>query len=493
MDKKKKLRIVCVCLLAALLIFMSLDILLPRRNDGSTGHAAIMFVHAGRLFPQMDYQQFFSDLDITSYYVIEDSVSREKMKEKVEKISKKNRSVLLLCEGDYALSGLSVAAENSSVSDLILIAPKLDDSAELGEFGAGAPSCRVAIFSTSSKTSDNLYERLSGEDTRFTRGAKADSGAPELYLSAEASRYYAKKGSWKDDQIASASVLNSPVMQTYLANYIKNYTLGEKGISRAPLHTWIVKSVCTILLIATFFLYASTLPMGKKVVPAGELKEKKGRSIADKYRSRYNHLIALQIFLGLLFVIPSGIFVIRKSDSFRIILLVWICVSILTSAFFMLPFIRKIKGRKVRSSRRMWLLHTGFTALLIADIFMLTLLWKGAGFLKPDILLAVALLLSVMLGVAMTMLQLTDAFFGNLTEEPHLILDSVKFSAIRFVPMVIVFVFSIIMRRELCAVQVLLLIASLAGASFIRRMIRRGAFGETLSVVLFSCLYWMLF
>ena len=93
----------------------------------------------------------------------------------------------------------------------------------------------------------------------------------------------------------------------------------------------------------------------------------------------------------------------------------------------------------------------------------------------------------------MTMLQLTDAFFGNLTEEPHLLLDSVKFSAIRFVPMVIVFVFSIIMRRELCAVQVLLLIASLAGASFIRRMIRRGAFGETLSVVLFSCLYWMLF
>ena len=41
--------------------------------------------------------------------------------------------------------------------------------------------------------------------------------------------------------------------------------------------------------------------------------------------------------------------------------------------------------------------------------------------------------------------------------------------------------------------QILLLALSLLVASFMRRIIKRGALGETLSVVLFSCLYWMMF
>ena len=134
-----------------------------------------------------------------------------------------------------------------------------------------------------------------------------------------------------------------------------------------------------------------------------------------------------------------------------------------------------------------------FTILLFAVIFMLALLWKGAGFLKPDLMQLVALLLSVMGAVAMIMLQLADNFFGRIQGTRQSVLDSGKFSAIRFVPMVIVFVFSFIMGRGLCALQVVLLSASLAGASYLRRVIKRGALGETLSVVLYSCLYWMMF
>jgi len=141
----------------------------------------------------------------------------------------------------------------------------------------------------------------------------------------------------------------------------------------------------------------------------------------------------------------------------------------------------------------MWGIHLAFTILLFSVIFMLTLFWKGAGFLKPDLMLLVALLLSVMTGVSMIMLQLCDNFFGRIQGTRQSVIDSIKFSAIRFVPMVIVFVFSLIMNRGLCAFRISVLTASLAGASYLRRVIKRGAFGEVLSVVLYSCLYWMMF
>ena len=101
--------------------------------------------------------------------------------------------------------------------------------------------------------------------------------------------------------------------------------------------------------------------------------------------------------------------------------------------------------------------------------------------------------LSVMVFVSITMLQLSDNFFGRIQGSSQSVLDSVKFLVIRLVPMVIVFVFSIIMNRELFAIKVLLLAVSLLLASYLRRVVKRGALGETLSVVLFSCLYWMMF
>ena len=81
----------------------------------------------------------------------------------------------------------------------------------------------------------------------------------------------------------------------------------------------------------------------------------------------------------------------------------------------------------------------------------------------------IAIVLSVLVGFSMAMLQLTDNFFGKIQGSNQSVLDSVKFSAIRFVPMVIVFTFSIIMGRELYAVQVVLLALSLLGASYLRR------------------------
>ncbi|MBR5974623.1 MAG: hypothetical protein IK020_05505 [Clostridiales bacterium] len=562
MKKVRALRTICVIALALILLFVSLDLLLPRRNDAKSGRAAVCFIHEGLLFPQTDISQLFSHLDIASYYVVEDGLTQEEMAAEVSRVLAKKRidSVILVCEGDYALSGLSIAsgnggvttgnaggaAENSGITDLILLSPELPSAAELdaaaknasaanadesktgstaksestaktastaktgaavfSELGAKTPSCRVAIFSEKGTDSDTIYERLSGEDTKLARGVKADESAPELYLSSDAMRYYARMGNYPNPEVASVITMNSPVMQTYLANYLKNHTLGEKGISRAPLWTWVAKTVCTILTLIAFFLYASTLPANRRFKPEETPKEPgekeherdrkgklRGRSIAEKYKSTLNHLLALQLLLGAVISLPALVFVARKDSAYRVVLLVWVCFSFLSSAFFLMPYIRKLKGRKVRSSRSMWPLHLLFTVFLAGDIFMLTLLWKGSGFLKLDLLLLIAIVLSVLVGIAMAMLRLTDNFFGKIQGSNQSVLDSVKFSAIRFVPLVIVFTFSIIIGRGLYAVQVFLLAASLLGASYLRRVVRKGALGEVLSVILYAALYWMMF
>ncbi|MBP5417351.1 MAG: hypothetical protein J6Y58_07495 [Clostridiales bacterium] len=517
MKKVRRIRIICIILLAIILIVSSLFVLLPRRNDGSKGCAAVLFAHEDIMFPEMDYRQLFSQLDITSYFVIDDSFTEEQMNAKIDRVlaSAKINSVVLICEGDYADKGFSLVTKNASITDLILISPVIDIT-ELGAIGTGEPAAKVAIFSEQNRTVDTLYERLSGEDTKFTSGMRSESQAPELFLSSDARRYYARRGDWSDHQIASLMTMNNPVMQTYLANYIKNHVLQEEGVSRAPLLTWVMKTFSTVLALIAFFLYAATLPANRRFVPVKKNTEEasdeqtdqppvkkeqergrdgkiRGRSIAEKYRSSLNHLLAMEIFLGCLMSVPAMYFVSKKQRSFQTILLLWICISLLSSAFFLLPFIRKIKNRKVRSNRSMWGIHMAFTILLGSVIFMLTLFWKGTGFLKPDMMLLLAMLLSIMTGVSMIMLQLCDNFFGRIQGTRQSVIDSIKFSAIRFVPMVIVFIFSLIINRGLFAFRIFILMASLAGASYLRRVIKRGAFGEVMSVVLYSCLYWMMF
>ena len=523
MKKIRLIRLICICVLLAVLLVASLFILLPRRNDGKSGKAAICFVHEEVLFPQMDYSQLFSQMDIASYYVISDSCTKEQMQEKVNKISASN-GIILFCEGDYALSGLSVASENEKITDLFLVSPELESDADLSGVGTTSPSCRVAIFAESGKTADNLYERLSGEDTKFTSGTKSSGSSPELFLSSDANRYYARRASRSNPQIASVLVLNSPQMQTYMVNYIKNHILLQKGVSKAPLRTWSMKMICTILSVIAFFIYAATLPANRKIKSAaaeeaagesagnaggagqdgafpgvsserarGRDGKLRGRSIAEKYRSALNHLLALQGFLGVLFALVTLFFIIRKQSAYHVVLLLWVCMSYLSSVFFLMPFLKKVKNRKVRTNRSMWPIHVAFTCVLGAVVFMLTLLWQGAGFLKPDIFFVVGLVLSILVFMAITMLQLTDNFFGRIQGSGQSALDSVKFLVIRLVPMVIVFVLSIIMNRELFAIKVLLLSLTLLLASYLRRVVKRGALGETLSAALFAFLYWMMF
>lgn len=151
MKKIRLIRLICVIVLAVILIVASLFILIPRRNDSSSGRAALCFVHEDIMFPQMDYSQLFSQLDIASYYVIDDSCSKEEMQKKISKISAPN-GLILFCEGDYALSGLQIASENAEITDLFLVSPELSSDADLGSIGTTSPGCRVAIFSEAGKT-----------------------------------------------------------------------------------------------------------------------------------------------------------------------------------------------------------------------------------------------------------------------------------------------------------------------------------------------------
>ena len=45
MKKIRLIRLICVIVLAVILIVASLFILIPRRNDSSSGRAALLFVH----------------------------------------------------------------------------------------------------------------------------------------------------------------------------------------------------------------------------------------------------------------------------------------------------------------------------------------------------------------------------------------------------------------------------------------------------------------
>ena len=525
MKKTRKLRIVSVILLALVFLGVTLDLLISGSDDNASGRVAVCFIPEDRMFPQMDFRQLFSSEDIASYFVLGDEVSYEEMKEILKEELSHHDSAILVCEGEYSAKGLKLSQEVSAVSDLLLISPKLDIQTDLGEIGTTVPSCRVGIFSTSQHTADVIYERLSGEDTRFTRGVRSDSNAPELFISADARRYYARSDNWKDSSVAPTLLLNSPIMQTYLSNYCRNYVLQKDGISRAPLGIWAIKLLSTVVLLVAFFLYAATLPKHKKIVveedeadlepdlsqkdtsgkessgndaaarelPRNRKGKLRGRSITQRYRSACAHLLALQLFLGIFFAVASCFLVVKKSPYHKTVLLVWMCLSLLSSAFYLLGFLRHMRDRKVRKNRSMWPLHLVFTLLLAADIFLLELLWKGNGFLKLNLLLLVAILLSIMVMAAIVMLQLTDEYYGRSQGNDLAVLDSIKFSAIRFVPMVIVFFFSVIIGREIYAVRVILLLLSLIGASYLRRVVAKGALGDIFSVILYACLYWMMF
>ena len=121
-----------------------------------------------------------------------------------------------------------------------------------------------------------------------------------------------------------------------------------------------------------------------KMMPGGVMIKKgklRGRSITQRYRSACAHLLALQLFLGLFFALGSCFLIVKKSPYHKTVLLVWMCLSLLSSAFYLLGFLRHMRDRKVRKNRSMWPLHLVFTLLLAADIFLLQLLWKGNGFL----------------------------------------------------------------------------------------------------------------
>lgn len=538
MKKTRKLRIVSVILLALVFLGVTLDLLISGSDDNASGRVAVCFIPEDRMFPQMDFRQLFSSEDIASCFVVGDEVSYDDMKEILKEQLSRHDSAVLVCEGEYSANGLKLSREENGITDLILISPNLDIQTDLGEIGTTVPSCRVGIFSTSRHTSDVIYERLSGEDTSFTRGTRSDSNAPELFISADARRYYARTDNWKDSSVAPSLLLNSPIMQTYLSNYCRNYVLEKGGISRAPLGIWAIKLLSTVIFLVAFFLYAATLPKHKKIVvteeedsdslenapvpstsassPEASLREEadpdlprkegprkelprnrkgelRGRSITQRYRSACAHLLALQLFLGLFFAVASCFLVVKKSPFHKTVLLVWMCLSLLSSSFYLLGFLRHMRDRKVRKNRSMWPLHLVFTILLDADIFLLQLLWKGNGFLKLNLLLLVAILLSVMVMAAIVMLQLTDEYYGRSQGNDLAVLDSVKFSAIRFVPMVIVFFFSVIIGREIYAVRVIILLLSLIGASYLRRVVKKGALGDLFSVILYACLYWMMF
>ena len=511
MKKVKVIRLVTVIVLIVMFLVMSLYLFLPRRGDSDSGVTAVCFIDEDRLFPQMDYRQLFSALDISSAYSVGEELSLEQMKDRIDKASKEKKAdtIVLLCDGDYAVSGLMIAKDDARIKTLVLLTPSVPEDADLSEFGTKVPATDICIFAEERARANSLYERLSGEDTKFTQGVFADTHGMSLYISPDTTRYFGTYSGWtKSPALAGSATLNHPVVQSYLANYLKNHALEQEGLSRAPMWIWVMKVLCTMFVAIAFFVYVATLPGGKKKTHDKDAVEKaeeethrmadgrlklKNRSIFVKYKASLVHLMGLQLLLGAIFAVIGAFFVGGKTSNVKHVLLIWMFMSFFSSAFFLLRYIRKLPKKDVRAHRAMFPMQIVFVAALILDIFLLTLLWRGTGFLHFSLLLVIAVLLSIMVAVSLYMLDLTDNFYMKSQGQGNGVLDSIRFSAIRFVPIVIVLLFSIIMDKEICTLQIMILSAALLGSAFLRRIVKRGALGDVLSVVLYACLYWMMF
>ena len=515
MKHVKILRLVSVLILLVLFLFLSLYLLIPRSGDGSKGTMAVCFIDEDRMFPMMDYRQMFSSLDMKAEYVLDEDLSLEEMEQKIAstKSDAGAEKVVMICDGAYAWRGMTIASRNAAVDTLILLSPSFSDKDDLGTFGTTDPKKDVAIFTTESRQADLLYERLSGEDTTYTPGIMGDKRGMAIRISPDSTRYYANyTGFFKASSHAAGTVtLNDPVVQSYLANYIKNYCLKETGTSSAMIFIWAVKVICTTLLLVAFFLYAATIPKGKGYASAKPAEEErkdgevrvskdangrvrlKNRSVTTKFISSMKHLMALQFMLGLCFAAVGCFFAWRTPSRVNHVLLVWMWMSFVSSAFFLLRYIRKLPPKTARKSRSFLPIQIIFVVGFLLDVFLLSLLWRGEGFLSFSLILPIAVMLAVMVAVAIFMLDKTDTFYLKMQGKGNGVLDSVIFIAIRFVPMVIVFVFSIIMNRDICALQIILLAVGLLLSAILRRIIKRGASGDVLSVVLYAGLYWMMF
>ena len=514
MKHVKVLRLVSVLILLVLFLFLSLYLLIPRSGDGSKGVLAVCFIDEDRLFPEMDYRQMFSSLDMTAEYSVGEDLSVEQMQPKIlaARSEAGAQKVVLVCDGSYAVRGLQLASAMQEIDTLVLMSPDFSDTDDLSAFGTREPNKHVAIFTTESKQSDLLYERLSGEDTSFTPGIMGDKRGLALRISPDSTRYYANySGFFKaSSHVAGTVTLNDPVVQSYFANYLKNYCLNESGTSSTMILIWTVKVLSTALLLVAFFLYAATIPKGKGYAASSNEDEHSGenaqvskdahgraklknRSVTAKFISSMKHLMALQILLGLCFAAGGCVFVWKTPAHVKHVMLIWMWMSFVSSAFFLLKWIRKLPAKTVRKSRSLLPIHIMFIVGILLDLFLLSLLWTGSGSLSFGLITLIAVMLAVMVAVAIFMLDKTDTFYLKMQGRGNGVLDSVIFSAIRFVPMVIVFIFSIIMNIDICALQVILLAVGLLLAAMLRRIIKRGASGDVLSVIFYAGLYWMMF
>lgn len=127
MRRTRTLRLIALAIMAVVLLTVSLDLLISRSGDGDSGRVAVFFVSDERMFPQTDFRLLCSSEDIEAVFVIENDLDIEEMSQQVDQALERHdaTSVVVLCEGDYAVEGLQIASEDNRVSDLVLLSPKV--------------------------------------------------------------------------------------------------------------------------------------------------------------------------------------------------------------------------------------------------------------------------------------------------------------------------------------------------------------------------------
>ncbi|HPE38779.1 MAG TPA: hypothetical protein PK567_04730 [Bacillota bacterium] len=466
----------------------------------------------GDSFPRMDYQILFSNADIEAHFYANRQWSADDIRAKVTKLCEKEgaTSVVLFAKGENAYAALEAAVDNSMVSDVILLSPVFDENANMDRFGMNQPSASVAVFDGGLPYAHSLYERLSGEDTLFTRGIQYQGlFSTECFISPDATRYLSVTDMVGNATIASDFHVENPVVQTQIYDYLQHYINEETSSSRPTFWYWMGKTTGVFFGIIGILLFAATVPKPKKRTvdasgsradspttdaPAAVTQGRpvlKTRPISEKYAAKCMHCFWFSLLLSFLFGCLSVVALLIDVRFAKLSVLCGVALPIWFCALMSWKYMTG-KSEKRRVSR-----NTMITTLML--IFTILSLWLINSVLWSDawtvmqgaITIIIVTIVSIFLFIGTWVLMRIDTKMDPICAGTG-VFRARKFIAVRFVPFVPVLLFSVIIDKGASFFDMISLMLLICVIDFLRIFIHNQSSKEAFAAFTYAGLFFMI-
>ena len=331
----------------------------------------VLQVSSGPLdFPENDYRFLFSKMGLP-YKVLDTSMySKEDVKAGIERAISaegENQVILFAC-GESCEAALSIAASQSQVVGLVMLAPEIETKSILHDFGRTRPNIPVGIFGRKNDNTAALYEQLSGEDATLLPGQRHEgiiSGSS--YFSSGGDRYFRSWNFLTDQSIFYVYMPHFRQVQISITSFVSNFILTswqiDDQISRMnilDLHG--VKILSVTLMIAGILLFFSSF--GKRNIHPDEegrkpLPEMTQPSVYSLWRLR------TVLFVVVLLLFSGGLICISIFFPARILIYLssWpVCIYLAQILAGKKLIVFSINGQRMRLKEDM---SMGFLLLLL--------------------------------------------------------------------------------------------------------------------------------